>query len=244
MKKSTIVNITIIVLFIVSCKSSKIQDPSPVYNYNTDTSGTGVSIEFTRGNEFNYPLMAIWVEDEKGNFMQTLYVAESIGKGTFRHGDTSTGKWLPGPVLRPAALPYWSHRRGIKNSSGLYLPDSENPIPDAYTGPTPTGDFVLNSKIEDKNLRKFSVYFEINQTWDWNEYWTNNKYPEDSDYKTSCQPALVYKADVNLDSLDKVYIMTVIGHSHYSGKDGELYSDISTITTALEIVKDIRVIIR
>ena len=38
---------------------------------------------------------------------------------------------------------------------------------------------------------------EINQNWDWNEYWTNDKYPDDENYKMSCQPALVYEAVID-----------------------------------------------
>jgi hypothetical protein len=187
--------------------------------------------------------MAIWVEDQAGNYIQTLYVAQSIGKGVFQHADKSSGNWVPGPIMRPAALPFWSHRRGVMNSSGNYLPDQEHPIADAYTGPTPPGNFVLNTRIENPGLRKFSVYFEINQTWDWNEFWTNDKYPDDAEYKTSCQPALVYKTDINLDSNTKTYDLAIIGHSHYSGKTGELFSDLSTMTTALNIVKGLRVVV-
>jgi hypothetical protein len=244
MKPTTLIIISITILFLASCKISEVQSPPNVYAYYNDTIGTGISIEFTKGCAFNSPLLAIWVEDEMGNFLQTLYVAKSIGKGIFEHADASTGKWVPGPIMRPAALPYWSHRRGIKNSSGLYLPDAENPIADAYTGPTPPGNFILNTRIENSSLRKFSVYLEINQPWDWNEFWTNGKFPADEEYKTSCQPALVYMTDVNLDSEQKTYQMAVIGHSHYSGKTGELFTDISTMTTALNIVKSIRVIVR
>lgn len=231
-------------LFIHACKTAEVQSPPDIYTYNNDTSGTPLSIEFSKGKGFNYPLLAIWVEDEMGNFVQTLYVSKSIGKGNFEHGDASTGKWLPGPIMRPAALPYWSHRRGIKNSAGLYLPDAENPVADAYTGATPTGDFILNTRVENSNLRKFSVYLEINQTWDWNEFWTNAKYPDDEEYKTSCQPALVYMTDIDLGNDSKTYTLTLIGHSHYSGKTGELFPDVSTITTALTIAKDIRVILQ
>jgi len=243
MKPSTIIIYTLTILFSFSCKTSEVQRPPDVYNYNTDSTGTGteISIEFKKGSEFNHPLMAIWVEDEMGNFIQTLYVSESIGKGTFSHGDASTGKWLPGPIMRPAALPYWSHRRGIKNSAGYYLPDVENPVADAYTGPTPPGDFLLNTHVEMPGLKKFAVYLEINQTWDWNEFWTNAKYPDDTEYKTSCQPALVYMADLNLDSGVKEYTLKVIGHSHYSGLTGELFTDLSTITTALNIIKEAKV---
>jgi hypothetical protein len=42
----------------------------------------------------------------------------------------------------------------------------------------------------------------------------------------------------------KTFEMKVIGHSHYSGKTGELFSDISTLTTALNIVKSTQVTLR
>jgi hypothetical protein len=149
---------------------------------------------------------------------------------------------MPGEIRRPAAIPVWSHRRGIKAEDGLYLPTPENPVPDAYTGPTPPQDFVIESRLEDPDLKQFLVFFEINQTWDWNEYWTNNKYPDNEEYKTSCQPALVYKAVINLDNDQREYRMRLVGHSHYAGEDGEIYEDVSTFTTALDITEDLRVI--
>jgi hypothetical protein len=82
---------------------------------------------------------------------------------------------------------------------------------------------------------------EINQPWDWNEYWTNTKYPEDENYKTSSQPSLVYRVTIDLNSGVKEYSMKPVGHGHYSGMDGSLTTDLSTLTTALEIAKSITV---
>ena len=245
MKKIVISGILLAGIFTAGCKVKTVPAlPPEVYTYNGSASGTAISVEFTKGKSFNHPLMAIWVEDEEGKFVQTLYVSESIGKGVFQHGDKSGGRWMPGEIRRPAALPYWSHRRGIKAGDGLFIPDKKSPVPDAYTGPTPAGSFVINTIVEKNDLRKFTVYFEINQTWDWNEYWTNNKYPDDEEYKTSCQPALVYRADININGTQKEFPMKVIGHSHYSGKTGELFTDLSTITTAMQITGDLKVMIR
>jgi hypothetical protein len=232
----------ILSVLLTSCTTSRVPVDETPDHISSNPGGKGAELEVTmiRGEGHNHPLMAIWVEDEEGNFIQTLYVAESIGKGVFRHGDTSQGFWMPGEIQRPAALPYWSHRREPKAGN---LPTPDDPVADAYTGPTPGKSFVLHTRLDDPDLRKFRVLFEINQTWDWNEYWTNNRYPDDEEYKTSCQPALVYAASVDLDDPAGEFPMKIIGRSHHSGANGELYDDLNTLTTALHIAEEIIVTI-
>lgn len=241
MKKSFI--LFPILLLALSCSNNRL--PVEVlpdhFSSNPDGKGPALEIEMRKGEGHNHPLMAIWIENLDGQFIQTLYVAESIGKGVFQHGDASNGSWKPGEIQRPAALPYWSHKRGIKNENGLYLPTPTNPVPDAYTGPTPDQSFILHTKLDEPGLKKFNLLFEINQTWDWNEYWTNNKFPEDEEYKTSCQPALVYAVSINLENPGQEYQMKPIGHSHHSGANGDLFTDLETLSTALHIADEILV---
>ncbi len=201
--------------------------------------GINIDIIFKKGSAHNHPLMALWLEDLEGNYVQTLYIAESIGKGVFKHGDPSTGRWMPGPVRRPAALPYWGHQRGAQADDGYFLPTQDDPMPDGITGPTPKASFIVHAQTPEDDLRQFRVLFEINQSWDWNEYWTNDKFPGDEQYMSSSQPALVYDAVVDLDSGILEFELLPIGHSHWSGQNGELYQDLSTITTALDITKSI-----
>ena len=113
-----------LVLFTMACTTSKVPGDETPDHFTSNPYGEGVDLEIKmiRGEGHNHPLMAIWIEDMEGRFVQTLYVSESIGKGVFQHGDASQGFWMPGEIQRPAALPYWSHRRGIRNESGLYLP--------------------------------------------------------------------------------------------------------------------------
>lgn len=235
---------TLTLLVAYGCKSSRkpvvVETPQQI-NTNGNENGPVVEVYYKKGPEHNHPLMAIWVEDTQGKFLQTLYVAESIGKGVFKHGDASSGKWKPGEIRRPAALPVWSHRRGIKSEDGLYIPSVINPVADAVTGATPPGDFILTTKLLADSPDDVIIFFEINQTWDFNEYWTNNKYPDNDEYKTSCQPALVYAARVNLNEKGTEYEFDLIGHSHYAGEDGDLYPDVSTFTTALDITESIKV---
>jgi len=224
-----------------SCTTSRVPVNEVPDQITSNPLGKGpkLEIEMIRGEGHNHPLMAIWVESESGKFIQTLYVSESIGKGVFKHGDASKGFWMPGEIRRPAALPRWAHQRGIKAEDGLYLPTPQDPIADAYTGPTPEKSFILHTRLNEPVSGKFRIFFEINQTWDWNDFWTNNKYPDDEEYKTSCQPALVYMATIDPDNPAEEYVMNIIGRSHYSGASGELYSDLETMTTALHIAEEI-----
>lgn len=210
-------------------------------NTNVQGKGPALSLIFTKGISHNHPLMAVWVEDTKGNYIQTLYVAQSIATGIFAHGDNTSGQWTKGQVRRPAALPYWSHKRGVIADDGYYLPTPENPVPDAYSGATPKNDFILNTRLDKEISQPFNVLLEINQPWDWNDYWSNSKYMDDYEYKSSAQPSVIYQATIDLNSNNKEIEMKVIGHGHYSGKDGQLYADVTTLTSALQIAGKILV---
>lgn len=234
----SIIGVVASTLLIYQCSSSRkatMDNDFQTIQTNMDGKGLNLSLKFTKGKAHNHPLMAIWIEDLDSTYIETLFVAESIGRGIFQHGEKSRGKWEPGPIRRPAALPYWGHQRGFQAPDGYYLPTPEDPMPDAVTGPTPQANFILESKTSDQNLTKFILLFEINQSWDWNEFWTNSKYPSDDQYKTSSQPSVIYAATVDLGSGPKEYILEPVGHGHYAGRDGLLYKDLSTLTSALDI---------
>ncbi len=220
-------------------RDKDIREPADTIITSFTPRGAALELVFIRGDAHNHPLMAVWLEDLDSNYIQTLYVAESIGKGVFRHGDPSSGRWQPGPVRRPAALPYWGHQRGVQADDGYYIPTRDNPVPDALTGATPKNSFILRSHAHGNDIRQFRVLFEINQSWNWNEYWTNDKFPGDEHYMTSSQPAVVYEARIDLDDGQDQYELKPIGHSHWSGQDGRLFRNLSTITTALEIAETI-----
>jgi hypothetical protein len=219
-------------------------DQKVIINSNSSGTGTEISVEFFKGKSFYYPLMAVWIEDEAGNYIQTLYVPRSVATGVFKYGKKEINSWVPASKRAPQALPYWAHKRAVKASDGLFMPDEVNPVADAYSGATPSQSFVLNTRADSKLPGVFRLMFEINQNWDWNWYWTNDKYPDDENYKMSCQPALVYEAVIDQNKSSKVFRMKAIGHSHYSGKTGELFTDLSTLTTALAIADSITVRIK
>ncbi|MFP4018632.1 MAG: hypothetical protein ACLFUH_05235 [Bacteroidales bacterium] len=208
---------------------------------NPDGGERKIEIEFQKGTDHYYPLMAIWVEDMKGNYIHSLYVAQSIAKGEFEYGQPEGGKWKRSEKQIPSALPYWAHQRGVMTEDSSYMPTKKHPLPDAYTGATPTRSFVLETAVSEEAGSKFRILFEINQSWDWNKYWHNARYPGNKEYMKSAQPALVYEAAIDLESGEKKYDMKPIGHSHPYGATGELFEDLSTLTTALDIVESITI---
>lgn len=211
---------------------------------NKEGKGPQITVEFEKGESFYYPLFAIWLEDESGKYLQTLYVAKSVATGFFEYAIQEGNRWRSGYKRAPQSLPYWAHKRGILASDGLYVPDKNSAVPDAYSGETPVKGFVLNSRADGPLPGKFRVMLEVNQNWDWNEFWTNDKYPGDKNYLMSCQPAVVYEALVDSANRDASYTMKAVGHSHYSGETGELFTDLSTLTTALKIAAEISVSVK
>lgn len=211
---------------------------------NTEAEGTNLEITFRPGRGHNHPSFAIWLEAPDGQYIETLFVTAYVATGVFRFGSIESGKWEPAPVQRKAALPYWGHKRGVINEFGNFIPSVKAPLPDAITGPTPKGAFVLHARSGRILQGDFRVLIEINQTWDWNPFWHNNKFPEDAEYRTSAQPAVVYAADFKAGEYDKSAEFRPIGRSHHSGASGELYTDLHTLTTAMEIAGLITVKIR
>jgi len=225
-------------------KQSSAQEAKTTLVTNSEGRGPEIVVDLNKGESFYYPLFAIWLEDAGDKYIQTLYVAKSAGTGYFKYAKKENDKWISAVKRAPQTLPYWAHKRGVKASDGLYMPDAESSVPDAYTGATPITGFILTTHADNALPSKYKVMMEINQNWDWNEYWTNDKFPDDEDYKMSCQPALVYEAVIDTNEPKDSYKMNPVGHSHYSGQTGELFRDLSTLTTALKIVDSVTVTIR
>jgi hypothetical protein len=248
MKIVSIVYLPVFLILALSASNCSVQQDIGRVGIKSDTlniagSGNGLTlqVDFAKGPAHNHPTFAIWLEDMDQKYLRTLYVTKSVATGIYGHGSIQKEVWdvKPGPQKRPATLPYWLHKRSAALNLPL-LPDSANPVLDAYTGATPAGDFVIKTGTPEQLPRKFRVLLEINQPWDWNEYWTNALY-DDADYRTSCQPSMIYAVSVDTGSPAAEYYLNPIGHGHYAGKDGVLYTDLRTMTTALQIIDHVTV---
>ena len=230
-----------IVFLITSCTSNKnITEQKVIISSVPELINTQFEIEFLEGKKYNHPSFAFWIENLKGEYIETIYVTQFVATSKFEHGEIESGKWKdePGVIRRPATLPYWAHKRNIKANDGLYIPAPETTVPDAVSGATPKGTFLLKSGTKVKT-EKFRVLMEINQAWDSNEFWTNNKFQDDKDYFASLQPAIIYAVTIDLNSKETEYFLNPIGHSHPSGKNGKLFTDLTSLTTAKEIAEKI-----
>ncbi|MEM6722963.1 MAG: DUF4405 domain-containing protein, partial [Bacteroidota bacterium] len=193
---------------------------------NQQLNGHSLSVEVVQGNPTWVPTIAIWVEDQVGRHVQDLYVSQKLAKEKFINFNHKR---------RPEALPVWSHRRGVQAEDGLYVPDQANLVPDGMTGATPKSNFVLNSKLGTGLTDSVRVFLEVNQSFDWNEYYHEQAFPEDEVYSGPGkvgQPALVYATDLLALGDAGIHGMELLGRAHHSGQDGAIYEDLSTMTTA------------
>ena len=145
---------------------------------------------------------------------------------------------------RQEALPHWCHSRGVRYEDGLYAPTKDKPLPDAVTGATPRGSFSVNVP-QAVPLDTFVVKVEVNHSTDFNESYPKSARKGDSNYsggkEGSGQPALVYSALVNTASRQKLFEAKLTGHSSPDGSSGNVYPDMSGITSALHIVNKITI---
>ncbi len=243
LKIKVMVTAILIVLFFSSCMVKTVStnnslEEKYVFGQQSD-SGNQLEITFTKGKDHNHPSLSIWIETTDGQLVKTLFVTRSIATGYFQHGDAGDGKWLtiPGEAQRPAALPYWLHKREKYTADQPLLPNPQHPVPDAITSATPKGSFNLSGLTKLPN--RFVLWVEVNQAWDWNSFYTNNLHPGDKDYHTSAQPSLIYAVTVDANHPMEQYSLNPVGHGHHAGADGNLYTDLSGFTTAKHIFETI-----
>ncbi len=205
-----------------------------------------ISIELDAGKNYrhayNYaglkiyliPQIAVWIEDEKGNYIDTVYVTYRSAKSRWRGGFN---------LRRPSALPVWSHKRGIKYKDGMYMPTTNDPLPDAMTGATPPGSFKKEWIVpEGFKFTKIVIRVEVNNSFDYNENYRKDL-PNDSPFYNDVngQPSIVYEGKIDLSDNKAQVIPSPAGHGDAAGRNGELTNDLANITDALQIMEGIKV---
>jgi hypothetical protein len=229
------------VALIVSCTVGPTPKDGSVYPTNTGNSGPGLTIAIDRGSAWVNPVkigfmkvkitpqIALWVQDTSGAFLETIFVTRCFGKQQWR-----MMKFPPDSCGRDMCMPYWLNKM---RASGAKAPTRNAPLPDAVTGATPPGSFTVTTKLKTA-LRVFDVCLELNKSFDFNGQYTNKTKPN----PYNGQPAIVYKARVNLDAAAaSSFAFSYAGHSGSEGKDAALYENKDGISTALDMVKQAKV---
>lgn len=207
-----------------------------------------LSIDLLRSEHYWHPQMAVWTEDSQGNYLETVFVSKATAKGLFFGGRSKDNfktfdenKDAVGDYRRVNALPVWSHKRGKVYADGMYTPTNQNPLPDVITGETLTDNFKLLSSVQHSD--SFVLKIEINVAFDDNEYYSEYDFPDDEVYHNGTgqlgQPSIIFETPINMNDGKNYYLMELMGHGHHSGQTGDIYTDLSTLTTAKQIVERI-----
>ena len=159
------------------------------------------------------PQLAAWIEDENGQYVATLAVTNRSAKG----------KWRSAPKEgRPEALPVWNHRQQNNGPADI----------DAASTATPKSSF--EAKIDKDPLtggNTYSVYLEINHSFDYNEVWT------ESNSGVNGQPSAIYHGQFIAGNPAKI-VLKPVGHGIVDGSGGEIIHEMESLTSAWGIIKN------
>jgi hypothetical protein len=196
----------------------------------SDTTGSEyeLALNFAAGpSNPDNPIYAAWIESPDGDFVRYLYVCERLDYLAL----TGTSDYTN--IKDRKTCPYWR--------TSLYETPREAGI-DVVSGPTieagkaAFGEFTKKISLPALSPSTFTVYFEIDHSFDVNDWWTD-------------QPALLYAADVDLSKgpAAKSFPLTVRGWSRNApggggSNDNRADSDFPNATEIGELVSEMRYI--
>ena len=182
-----------------------------------------VTVSIGAGEGWKGPQLAVWLEDEQGRYLKTLYVTQKAG-------DLS---WFFGPKEgRPESLPVWYHasKRDSKKSAASENSANKKEI-DAVTSATPKGGLVFKQNIDDASC---VIKVEVNASFDYNSTWTKKN------SGVNGQPSLVYQATLPAGHKGEL-ALELVGSGSIDGADGDIHKNVAGIDSAKTIVKMINV---
>ena len=123
-------------------------------------------------------------------------------------------------IHRHAALPVWEHRTTDRA--------------DAVTSATPLSDSRITSDIGDAA----SIFVEVNLSCDYNAYYRPHLDPDEAGYNTDYagQPSLIFTGAV---VPGESVTLKPVGHGAPDGADGAIDTDLSHMSSAMEILEEI-----
>lgn len=198
-----------------------------------------ISVKVTPGEhwkEKREPQVAVWLEDEDGNYIRTLYVTERAGHKS----------WIFGPKEgRPESLPVWygaskdgsaSDKESASPATASASSTPSAPLSrelDAVTGATPKSALTLSAQIED---RACIIKAEFNNSFDYNDFYTKKS------SGVNGQPSVVYSSKIPADlAAGQEITLDFAGTGSLTGEDSAISKNTQNLTTAKKIVKSVTV---
>lgn len=166
------------------------------------------------------PQIAVWCEDMNGNLIETVYISGKISD-FIKKGE------------RIEALPVWRTK---------YLKNEASKV-DGVGGATQTKGVMCSTAMKCVLPESFRVVAEINNSFDYNEYYTKDGAKGTEKSGVNGQPSLIYMKEMANNEKSNVKL-ELYGCGSLTGKDGEIYKDLSKITTAKEIAQSINIQIK
>ncbi len=172
------------------------------------------------------PQLAVWLEDPSGSIIRTVWVAKRSGRS-----------WWKGKVECPTALPYWESRHRLEKS-GFRQRSLLRRFVDAVSGATPTGGrFFVETDVRAGESWHFFV--EVNLSADFNRDFPAYLDDGTPDDEMNGQPSLVYRGTITARQ-GAAAGAVIIGRTDQWVPVDTLIEDLSGMTTALEIISDLK----
>lgn len=229
----------IISLFFLGCVMNKLDPAGKKIELRLDTRGTPLHIDVIKGENWSrrleagpfifnvLPQVVIWVEDEHGKLIDTLYIT---GAGSEKIGNAARQKKGP-EVFYTEYLPVWASRL---SAAGGRLPSKKEPYPDSITSATPSNDFSVVTKMP-LSSTAYAILLEVNTSGDDND--TYNK--QNNDWIG--QPSLIYKAVISDRVAGATSQMELVGHGGLLHEEPAIHTDIMGIDSARKLIQSINI---
>ena len=170
------------------------------------------------------PQFAVWVEDETGDFLDTVFVTRTMGQEEF---------WFSSLKERPYVLPIWLPlARAARDRETLGVPD-KNLVADTVTGATPSaGVFQLLWAVPDELFEKTVVFkVEVNARHDENEAYPDN----------FGQPSVLWRGEIHMGRETTLSFGSIVGHGAPDGATGAILTDMEGLDTELQRFRTVKV---
>ena len=168
----------------------------------------------------NWYQLALWLEDENGKYVDTLYVTSSVGREGLGNGYMK----IFGITIReaPGSLPVWAHSRNVTYGDSYY-PTKKQPLPDAMTSAT-----IKASEF----MKSFNLSNDVAQILGeqaWNCLLEINVSRDDT-------PSMVFRATVTPDG-PGIAPFVFAGYGEENGRDGKFHEHKEADQSRLEILQ-------